>query len=224
MPPIDVLRTAEGERMQAALRAVIASADGPAALLKLLLERGAAAPATSAVRAAVFGALMAAGNEFSVDVLFALAAQMTHTESDLDIYSAARALPLGALMRWCDGSTSAEQREAMSECGLACVSDLVRYCSEGNDAVACDGDLEEQLSCLVLETAGLMKPAAIRVLVVQAKTLCAETAALRGSVAADSALPSLPPAPEPPPDDDLDGIDDDTDTVPDKPGMHSVGC
>ena len=180
LAPIDVLRTAEGERSGAALKAVLAADDAPAQLLALLTDER-ASDCTDTARRAAFASLMQTASAEAVSALHLLSSQ----DTDLPLYDHARSLQMRALLDRC-GCASAEAVEAVEEdAGLANVSDLVRYCSASDDAST---DLDEHLVALELETNGCLSRETLRLLVAEARSLCAATAPIRVSATADSVL------------------------------------
>ena len=155
-PPILVMKTAEGERLKAALNAVLQAEDASTLLLGLVLD----AEASAAARRCAFGALMrpAVLGAESAEAIFALAALWSNgvdphvasavADLGLNLYNEARQLPLQALMHRC-GCATAPQLEAMHSANLCTVSDLVHYCSDVDSSGA--GDLDESCSSLWMD-------------------------------------------------------------------------
>jgi hypothetical protein len=210
--PVDVIRRAEGEMLNRALRAVVATPDASATLFDLLTGPESL---PSAAKQATFTALMQLGSAFSVHAILDLAAKQDEA-LDLDLYSAARTMPLQALMNRI-GCSSSDQVRAVADAGLASVSDLVRYCSLSNGPHAMQSvDLTEQVGCLALETAGELSRKDLLAMVVLAHELCAATVSMRGrAVGAHAPEREVPSAPAMNASDEIDGP---------TPGTRSVGC
>ena len=197
MSPLDVVRSAEGERLKRALAQVVAADGAAEALLSLFVsgELGAAAGQ------AAFRELRATAGAEYVAALFALARREPPCR-DFDLYTAARALPLVALMRHC-GCAAAHQVEALVEdAGLETASDLVRYCAEdggafGEDAElsGLDGDDEEQLAALAMESGGALGRDALRAMLGEARALCAARAVRERRIGDDELQRAQPPRP-----------------------------
>ena len=190
-----------GERMQRALQGVCGAPDGGAAALRTLLTDGgectepARLAAFDALMSSGSGAsvgtlheLAAAGGK-GLDLYRAArllhigallrhcrtatsdsegtqgngAAQRDENLAELDEAQHAEAPPLD--------EDEAAKLEALSEAGLACVGDLVRYCSD-------DEDLEQHVAALSLELLGALDRPTIRKLVTEGRALCEATALL----------------------------------------------
>ena len=87
------------------------------------------------------------------------------------MYGAARRLPIAALLQHCHCSSD-EQVEAMAECGLQSIGDLIRYCSDDSDMAGAmadantpESDVEHHVGALALETCGAIGRPALRALV-----------------------------------------------------------
>ena len=174
MSAADVLRNAEGERMQRALQQILSEPDGGAASLRVLLQE----PCAEAPRKAAFDALIATASGEAVAALHELSLS-TDLASGLDLYGAARQLPLGALLpRCCDYAGSLpEASEALQEAGLVSVGDLVRYCTDTGGAMSA-ADAEGHVGALSMELFGVIDKPTLRALVAEAHTLCEATAKL----------------------------------------------
>ena len=186
----------------AALQKVTAAPDAADTLLALVIGRG--GECTALAQAAAFAALMRTGSQQSVAALIELARALAAAQngedlrdldeeefatavvnvaataaaaSSLDLYSAARELPMAALMRHCD-CCGEEALEAMAEADLNNLGDLVRYCSDGEES----GEvIERHVGALALEVGGAIDKPALRRLVRLAHELFASTSRLRHS-------------------------------------------
>jgi hypothetical protein len=231
-PPILVMKTAEGERLKAALNAVLQVEDASTLLLGLVLD----AEASAAARRCAFGALMrpAVLGAESAEAIFALAALWSNgvdphvasavADLGLNLYNEARGLPLQALMHRC-GCATAPQLEAMHSANLCTVSDLVHYCSDVDSSGA--GDLDESCSSLWMEMEGALSLPKLRALVHEARALCDVTAKLHGVTSESGnalglAKEDLIVKEVADDDDDLEGIDCEEEGP--VPGTRSVGC
>ena len=81
----------------------------------------------------------------------------------LDVYNAARRLPIRALMAHC-GCGEIEQVAAMEDADVACVGDLVRYCEIGGDVMGGGGtggddDVDGHVRTLAMEVLGAVPSA-----------------------------------------------------------------
>lgn len=193
LAPVDVLRRAEedGPRLRAALDKVLTADDAAGILLSLLVTHTAAdadddaAPCTAVSKKIAFAELMKLATAESVACLLELA-RFPPADVSLDLYSNARRMPMAALMAHCLVD-SAEAVEAVQDADLFTVSDLIRYCSldvddaGAADAVHTDAAMEEHVGALALETEGALGRPALRLLISEARKLCAATAALRGT-------------------------------------------
>lgn len=227
------MKQADGDRLAAALKGVLEAADAPSLLLGLISD----ADATTASRRAAYSALTKADMlcAESAEAIFALAALWSNSldpgassavaNLGLNLYNEARALPITALMHRC-GCGDATQVEAMRECGIKTVSDLVFYCSDIDSSGG--GDVDECCSSLWMETGGAVQRPALRQLVHEARAICDATAALHGVTAESGNALGLASADllvDEVEDDDLDGIDDDgQEEEGPVPGTRSVGC
>jgi len=170
MSPADVLRKIDDSSDERFKRAL--DACKPDALLTMLTD---GEPCTKPAKTAALDALLKA----PADAVEALQYLCSHETSDLDLYGAARRLPMAALMHSC-GCGSDEQLEAAEDAGLGCVGDLIRYCADGGGFGDGDDDAatEQHVGALSLELMGAFDRPTIRKLVVEARQLVETTAKL----------------------------------------------
>lgn len=233
---LDILRSADDERrIEGALKQILAASDGTEQLLSIFIDGTQQMPPLA--RKAAFDALMATESAEAVAALLELGRVATESgaaSDDLDLYRAARRLPMTALLRHCncDGD---EAREAMEEAGLTTVGDLIRYCCSDNDAAAAvageaaagaaDDDIARHVGALGLETGGILGKPALRTLILSSQALVAATAALpKASSAAWPPSASADDADEDLADIDAGGADDVVHEEGPVAGTMSVGC
>jgi hypothetical protein len=194
---VDVLRSAsDARRIEGALTQITSSGDAADKLLSLFVGGGEGISA--AALQASFGALMDMASAESIAALYELsrvAGGRGHSAHGLDIYGAARRLPIAALLQHCH-CCSKEQCEAMEEAGLTSIGDLIRYCTDDADGAAAlvvddtpDSDVEHHVGALALETCGAFGRPALRALVAEARALCAATGALARDTTTAEGLP-----------------------------------
>ena len=211
LAPADVLRTADGARLQAALRAILAKDDAPVQLLDLLTDDR-AVECSEVARGAAFGALMESSSAEAVVALHRLAS-MQHGRG-LNLYDAARALPLRALLQHAGCATAGAIEAIEEDAGLVNVSDLVRYCSDGGGL----SDADEHLAGLELETGGVLSRASLRAVVAEARNLCEATSRL-SMVGGSSVESEYNTAVE-----EMAGQGDSSDALREEPRTRDVGC
>ena len=253
LAPIDVLRkaNADGPQVRGALGKVLAESDAAANLLSLFIattaadtDEEASTSCTPAAKEIAFAELMKLAAAESVAALFELA-RFPPTDVSLDVYSAARHLPMAALLSHC-GIEGDDAREAVEDADLFTVGDLVRYCRDALEfqgdggelaaaaaAGAVDPNFEQHVGALALETGGVLGRPALRSLLTEARKLCAATAALRPAKAEAEAAPHhgairawgelSDSTTQKDGDEDLADIDGGEEDGP-LPGTRSVGC
>ena len=203
--PIDVLRASDNERVvTAALQKVAATPEAAETLLALVI--GHSGECTATALAAAFAALMRTGQQQSVCALMELSRSLAGAQpgedlrdvdddeevataaavaaaaaaaraGSLDLYGAARELPMAALMRHCD-CCGDEALEAMAEADLNSLGDLILYCSDGEESSE-GASIERHIGALALEVGGAIDKPALRRLVRLAFELFASTSKLR---------------------------------------------
>ena len=175
--PVDVMRYAEGERLSASLKLVTDQPDAASLLLSVIADVDARVDGRHAAFHALLGASAPCAE--SVQALFVLTALCGDKDSHavnslgINLYKEARSLHLAALLRHC-GCSSGE--DALDGLGLHTISDLVHYCSAGDDL----GGTEESEASLYVELGGALSGSALRCLIQEARHLCDATASLYG--------------------------------------------
>ena len=185
LTPAEVLRLASGPQLKAAVDAINKLPDASQIFLSTAVD---AEANLEGQRAALQALVCQACAEAVEAILF-----MAHVDGvgeALDLYNVARALPIAALMRYCDCGSS-DQVRSMQDMELTSVSDLVRYCRFDEDAAA-DGqstdELDEIIGMLALETEGELSRRSLRALIDEARALCAVTASVRRRCGSSSSL------------------------------------
>ena len=154
---------------------LLAQPDAEARLLQLLVE-----PNTSIAgqRFALEG-LQALGCASAMQAIRHVAENDTQRASSLDLYTVARNLPVGTLVRLCGGGEH-EARMVTEEAGLRTAGELVRYVggfveANGGEGNALPAPDEMALRALSLECANAVPLAALRAAAEEAISLLALT-------------------------------------------------